>query len=240
MQQQIIPFEDVAQIPMETGLNYGEATPNKSGKGRSVLVNWRKGPGDGVRLVMQTPKMWSPFGVNTYQPDEGGPPKYSISLSFKGYDDNERLKKFHNLFQQLDSTNCAHATQKQEAWWGPGVKDRSIIEDRYTTNLKPDKNGKYAPLLKLKLNFKNGQPDFKIYDAIGNLVDLDYIDGPCFIIALVEIGSLWIADKKFGQNVRVMQMKVFKQSSINDYAIVDHPEDVDMTDVPHMEEFADN
>ena len=230
MMQQIVPFEEVAQIPVENGLNYGEAVTNKSGKGRSVLVNWKRGAGDGIRLVMQTPKMWAPFGINVYTPDDGGPPKYSVSLSFKGFEDNERLKKFHDLFQSLDYHNCTHATQKQEMWWGAGVKERNIIEDRYTTNLKPDKNGKYAPTLKLKLNFKNNQPDFRVYDEAGNQVGLDYIEGPCSIVALFEIGSLWIADKKFGQNVKILQMKVFKQTAISDYAIVDHPGDADMAD----------
>ena len=39
------------------------------------------------------------------------------------------------------------------------------------------------------------------------------------IVALVELGPIWIADKKFGQTINAIQMKVFKQQNKNLYTL---------------------
>lgn len=234
MQTAIIPFDELVSADVSKSIKYGDAKENKSGKGKTAFVQWRRGPTEAVRMLIQTPKMFCPFGINKYEPDDGGVPKYSISLSFKGIDENERLNGFYNFIKKLDDSNVDHCVSQQEVWWpGSGQKGKDIIEDRYTAVVKPNKNPeKYAPTLRCKLNFKGEKPDFEIYDQNKNLVDMSYVDGACSVVALLEVSNLWIADKKFGHNLRVVQMKVTKQAGLSGYSIQDHPDDVEMTDAP--------
>lgn len=231
--QKLVALSDIDDLT--TTLKYSEAQNNKSGKGRSVLVHWRKSPTDRdpIRLLIQTPKMSAPFGFNLFHPEDGGPDKYSVTLSFKGAEENDRIKQFLEKMKQVDMANLDEAVGKQQQWWpGSEVKDRAIIEDRYTPVVKPDKNGKYQPTMRLKLPFKNGAPDFKVFNAQGTEVPLSYVEGSCNITCLIEIGTIWLADKKFGHNIKIIQMKVFKQESFNTLQIHDHPDDVEMEDAP--------
>ena len=64
--------------------------------GKMAYLNY----GDARSLVIQTPSLPSPFGLSVF--DKAGPPKYSIDLAFRGYQENPKVKSFFTALQSLD------------------------------------------------------------------------------------------------------------------------------------------
>lgn len=233
MAQCIKQLNEIASIPTKDAMRYTEARTNSSGKGKSCGVLFQYGA-DSVKLIVQTPKMWCQFGVDEYKPEDGGPTKFSLRLGFKNLQNGGQMADLHRLLKSVDANNIEQAIQNQATWWpNTGVKERCIIEDRYTPIVKSDP--KYDDQIRVKMMYKNGEYEGLVYNDTSppELVDVNYIEPKCHVIGLIEFGPIWIADKSFGQTIRVVQMKVFKQQSIRSYAIQDvpmHDEDEDVCD----------
>lgn len=170
--------------------------------------------------------MFAPFGFNHYPAEtENGYDKYSIALTFKG--DSPRMQEFLSLMRAIDAANVEMAFQNQEDLFGEKGKSRDIIEDRYN-RIVNHKNEKYEPRMTGKLQFRGGYYTGLIFDdsVPPQEVSLSYIgQEKSSVVALIELGPIWIADKKFGQTINAIQMKVFKQKNIMHHAITDDPMD---------------
>lgn len=222
VQQKILSVGDV----VAGNLCYGDVRDNLSGQGKNVPITYRDASGDNVRLVLQTPKMRTPFGLDAYQPKEGGDPKYSISTGFQGMDSNDKVRVLHELIAAIDKRNVDEAFANQASWFGEtSTKSRDIIEDRYTRIIKPPKDPKWDDKIQYKLPQKNGRFEVQVFDENRNEVSLDYLVPNSTVICLVELGPVWIADKKFGQTIKCLQVKVFRPQSINKYAFQDDPDE---------------
>lgn len=221
-----------------SSVQYGDVRNNLSGKGKNVPITYRDAPSsEGVRLVLQTPKMSAPFGLDTFVPDEpGAAPKYSITASFKGMEQNPKMQAFHDLLQAVDKRNVDEAFAHQSEWFGGAPKTREIIEDRYHNLVKPATNDKYSANVRLKMTQKNNTFEARVFDENSNEVGTDYITPHSHIVCLLELGQLWIADKAFGQTIKCIQIKVFRQSTIDTYSIRDDPEDQVMNEYDETEE----
>jgi hypothetical protein len=236
--QQIVTWQENGSIQaIQNNIRYGQARANLSGKGKSVSFLYETVPAANgqdavnVKMVLQTPKMFCPFGVNMFQPDQpDAQPKYSIPLSFRG--DNTKMVAFQQLMRMIDAANVEMAFRKQEEWFNEKGKTREIIEDRYYPIVE-QKDMRYEPKFKGKLEHtRDGQYRGMVFDDSrpAQQVGLDYVEKMCHAVALVEFGPLWIADKKFGQTVRVIQIKCYKAKCINKHAIVDDDDDMMCTD----------
>ena len=84
-------------------IKYSELKVMKSGA-KSVYLNYSSS-----KINIQTPVMNIPYGVNDNQKfikddpkrkDE--PPKYDITVSFKGIDENPKIKIFHDKMKELE------------------------------------------------------------------------------------------------------------------------------------------
>lgn len=225
MSQEIIDWPGATE-DIVSRLRYSQARLNSSGKGKTVSVAYQINEGINAKAVLQTPKMFAPFGYNYYPAEnENGYDKYSIALGFKG--DSPRMQEFLNLMRAIDQANIEMAFQNQEDLFGEKNKSRDIIEDRYN-KIVNHKNDKYEPRFTGKLQVKQGIYNGLIFNdsTPPQEVTLSYIgNDKSSIIALIELGPIWIADKKFGQTINAIQMKVFKQQTILHHAIKDDPMD---------------
>lgn len=230
MSQQIISWPGAVEDILKR-LRYSPARLNSNGKGKTVSVGYQCIDGSPSKPVLQSPKMFAPFGYNHYVPDtEGGYDKYSIALTFKG--DSPRMLEFLALMRSIDEANVEMAFQNQEALFGEKSKSRDIIEDRYT-KIVNHKNEKYEPRITGRLRFVNDSYSGLVFNDASPPVEvgLSYIGQErCSIVALVELGPIWIADKKFGQTLNIIQMKVYKQQNIAHNAIQDDPMDTGTVD----------
>lgn len=195
---------------------YGECRPNQTGLGRSCSMNYVEGSCQS-RLVVQTPKMYVPFGAKEWEARESGKPnKWDLVMSFKG--NTVPMNMFSQLIQAIDEANVTYAYENQEAFFSEKGKSRDIILDRYTP-IYNNSNPKYEPKLGTRLDFRNGAYTGQVYDPSGVQQDIDFVTPHCYVQALVEFGSLWVADKRFGQTIRTIQMMVHKQDTIRTLAI---------------------
>ena len=133
---------------------------------KSAYLNYN----DGSSLTFQTPSLPCPFGLSVF--DKSTPPKYTVDIALKGYEDNAKVKAFYNALEALDTYMIDQGVKNSKSWFGK-EKSREVIEDSYTSLLKwsKDKNTgerkPYPPSLKIKLTKKYGTDDFecKFYSA---------------------------------------------------------------------------
>lgn len=218
MAQEIVQWKTQEIGDVVSRLRYSQPRLNASGKGKSVSVAYHTEAAANARPVFQTPKMYAPFGVSSFTPEDGGYVKFTLPLSFK----TDATRPFLDLLRAVDEYNIQAAFENQEAWFGDKGKAREIIEDRYT-RLVQHKDERYEPRFTGKLDFRNNEYQGLVFDdsTPPKRMTLDYLEKACTVIALVEFGPMWIVDKRFGQTVRVIQAKVFKMRSLTENAIVD-------------------
>lgn len=234
--QKLIVWQNEGIDAVLKHLSYGECRPNQSGLGKSCAMNYSD-DGTPHRLVVQTPKMYSPFGAKEWEAqDPTRAPKWDLVLSFKG--SSSRLAEFAKLLQAIDDANVSHVHANQEVFFGEKNKSRDIIQDRYSP-LYNASNAKYEPKLTTRLDVRQGSFMGQVYDRSETLQSLEYISPHCYVQTLIEFGPLWVVDKRFGQTVRTIQVMVHKQEQINSLAIVPMDMDDENADAQHQEQSHD-
>ncbi len=186
---------------------------DKDGKkttvGKKAYVNYAGG-----RFSMQTAtNMRVPFGLNVY--DQSTPPKYSINLSFNGYQDNSDVKAFYEAIQALDKYIVDEAVKNSEAWFGK-KKSREVLEEFYTPSLKFGKKDDYPPTMKLNLRKVGDGFETKFYDIKGKPYRTMPVDEMLMkgtqVTCLINCADVWIAGTgKFNLRWNVEQIVIHKR-----------------------------
>jgi hypothetical protein len=200
--------------------------------GKMAYLNY-----DGRSLVMQTPSLACPFGVNVF--DKAGPPKYSVSLSMRGYQDNEetgakanpKVKAIFSALSALDEFMIDQAMKNAKSWF-PSMKNpsREVIAAFYTPSVKfaNAKDGKqYPPDVKVALKKKRDSDEFDcaFYDAQNKQIKgvplEDMVVKRSEITALIQCTGVWFAGGKFGCSWKAVQMRLDKVPSMGTIGFVD-------------------
>lgn len=224
--QKLVAWQNDGIESVLKNIMYGECRPNQSGLGKSCIMNFIDN-GTPAKLVIQTPKMYAPFGAKEWEAKEPGKaPKWDLVLNFKG--NSLMMNTFTELIKSIDEANITHAYENQEAFFGEKGKSRDIIADRYSS-LYNIKDPKYDPKLHTKLDVRQGHFQGQVYDTNEELQPLDYLTPQCYVQSLIEFGSIWVVDKRFGMTVRAIQLMVHKQEQINTLAITKMDTDEDPT-----------
>lgn len=186
---------------------------DKDGKkttvGKKAFVNY-----GGGRFSMQTAtNMRVPFGLNVY--DQSNPPKYSINLSFNGYQDNQDVKAFYEAIQALDKYVVDEAVKNSEAWFGK-KKSREVLEEFYTPSLKFGKKDDYPPTMKLNLRKLADGFETKFYDIKGKPYKSMPVEEMLMkgtqVTCLINCADVWIAGTgKFNLRWNVEQIVIHKR-----------------------------
>lgn len=205
-------------------VHFSVAKSNAGGRGRHVLVNYGE---PAFQPVLQTPKMFLPFGVDRYQPDDGSPPKYSLTLSFKGFEENEKMKHFYETLKQLDQQLLEHAVEHQSDWW-PGVSGKTIdvLDMVYTGFVRKNKNTAYADFAKVKIDHRDGRCLATFFDHNQNIVDLSSVQPKSTVLALVELGPVWLTGSTATASLKLVQAQIFPPAGITGFAIVQEEDDL--------------
>ena len=127
--------------------------------GKMAYLNY----GDARALVMQTPSLPSPFGLNVF--DKAGPPKYSLDLALRGYQENPKVKALYNALHALDEHMIDLGVKNSKLWFKSEMK-RDVVAAFYTPIVKfgKDKEGNqtpYPPNIKLQLKRTRDGGDFE-------------------------------------------------------------------------------
>ena len=177
-----------------------------------------------TKMVIQTPVVSAPFGLSTFTDDKTGAVKYSLDMSFRGMEDDPKVKQLHDKMLELDAALIDEGVKNSKDWFGKKVS-KEVVENFYRPLVKPAKDpSKYAPTMKFKImTNRNGSVAVDAYNHQKESVDLTEVLMPgSRIQAIIECSSVWFVNKSmFGVSWRLVQVKVQKSDKIAGFSFVE-------------------
>jgi hypothetical protein len=188
--------------------------------GKMAYLNYA----DSRSLVLQTPSLPSPFGLNVF--DKAGPPKYSIDLAMRDYESNTKVKSFYQALSALDEYMIDQGVKNSKLWF-KGEKSREVVKESYSPVVKiaTDAEGNpkpYPPNIKVQLKKARGSDDFEcqFYDAksksdphaqpIKGVPLEELLVKKVEVTALIQCTGVWFAGGKFGLSWKAVQIRLDK------------------------------
>lgn len=182
--------------------------------GKQAYLNY-----NGAALVMQVGPLETPFGLSVF--DKQGPPKYSVDLKLRGYDDptnHPKTATIYNAFHALDEYMLDQGV-KNSASWFKGVKSREVLSELYTpvVRFSVDSEGNrkpYPPTLKVQLRKRDDKFEADIYDEnkrpLNDIPLEDIIVKGTVLTALIQCTGVWFAGGKYGLSWKAIQIRADK------------------------------
>jgi len=200
--------------------------------GKQAYLNY-----DGKPLVMQVGPLETPFGMSVF--DKAGPPKYSVDLKLRGYDDPSNqpvTSSIYNALHNLDEFMLDQGVKNAVAWF-KGAKSREVLSELYTSTVKFAKDAEgnlkpYPPTIKLQLRQRDGKFETAVYDDKKRpLTDVpleDILVKGTVLTALIQCTGVWFAGGKFGLSWKALQIRADSVPSTigKSYAFMDSEESV--------------
>lgn len=195
--------------------------------GKQAYLNY-----DGRSLVMQIGTLSVPYGMSVY--DKAGPVKYSVELSLRGYDgENKKVQSIYNAFSALDEYMISQGVKNSKAWFKAELT-RDVIKAFYTPTLRFSKDADgnvkpYPPTIKLALKQKNDKFDVAVYDdkkrPMSDIPLEDVLVKGAQITTLIQCTGVWFAGSKYGLSWKAVQIRVDKlPESIRGFAFIEDGE----------------
>lgn len=170
-----------------------------------VYVNYNNS-----KFMVQTPWMNLPWDMNAFTEDKY--PKYSITMSFSGMDENEELQTFHDRLRDVEGRIIDGGVENSVAWFKKKSQSREVMENLFTPIIKvsTDKDtgepdGKYPPTMRVKVPNRDGKWECKVYDNEGNQFRVNEDDDNMDEIlvkgarvrGILQCVGLWIASSNY-------------------------------------------
>jgi len=213
-------------------INFSQIKVMESGA-KQAYLNY-----DGRALTMQTASMAVPYGMNVF--DKAGPVKYSVDLSFRGYEDTSpknKIRNFYNAMTQLDEFMVQQGVKNCQAWFKSKLTE-DVVRAFYTpiVRVSKDANGNpkpYPPTLKVSLRKKNGTDRFEVDAFDADKQPYKTEDGAptpleellvkgAQMTVLIQCTGLWFAGSKFGLSWKAVQIRIDKlPDSLRGFAFAD-------------------
>lgn len=167
-------------------------------------------------LIVQTPTMEVPFGLNVY--DKGEYPKYSVELSFRGMDNDKNLSKFHDNLKAFDEELIDQGVKNSMAWFKKKTAKRDVIHAMFNPQVKvpTDKETgeeltQYPNRLRLKIPFKDENYDCELVDKEGNKIESElnrvFVRGTR-VKAIIQCVGLWISSGNYNCQWKLVRAEV--------------------------------
>lgn len=222
-----IHLKQMAQLPKNidvSKLKYSEMRSLASGA-KTVSIFYGSD-----KLTMQTPVLSIPYGLGEpYKVKEAvkkGLPiadtdkQYDVTVSFRGLDENPKIKAFHDKLKQIESKIVDDAFQNRLAWFKDDFDgNKSFVSKLFSPIIKIDKDpttgkavGKYPPTFKAKLPYdvKTNSFNFDAYDMENNELSfqeiMTKIKGAKTQL-IVQLTGIWFAGGKYGCSWKVLSGK---------------------------------
>ena len=219
-------------------LKYSELKVMKSGA-KSIYLNYK-----GAKVNLQTPILNIPYGVNDnmqfIKKDEARKDeerKYDITVSFKGMDENPKIKQFHDKMKELEQKIIDDAFTNRLVWFKNNYGgNKDVISNMFTPIVKHDKDkttgeyaNKYPPTFKAKIPYNSleNKFDFDCYDMENNETVFHDILGNLkggkaqFII---QLSGIWFSAGMFGCSWKIVSAK-FQQINTSKITFVADSDD---------------
>jgi hypothetical protein len=182
------------------------------------------------KLALQTPVLSIPYGLGEpYKVKEAvkkGLPvsdtdkQYDITVSFRGIDENSKIKVFHDKLKEIENKIVDDAFQNRLAWFKDDFDgNKSFVSKLFSPIIKIDKDpstgkavGKYPPTFKAKLPYdaKTNAFNFDAYDMENTELSfqeiMNKIKGAKTQL-IVQLTGIWFAGGKYGCSWKVLSGK---------------------------------
>jgi hypothetical protein len=211
--------------------------------GKQAYLNY-----NGQPLLMQVGPLETPFGLSVF--DKQGPPKYSVDLKLRGYDDptnHPKTATIYEAFNALDEYMLDQGVKNSVAWF-KGAKNREVLSELYTRNVRfsVDSEGNrkpYPPTLKVQLRKRDSSKredkfEVEVYDDKKRSLDSvpldDILVKGAVLTTLIQCTGVWFAGGKYGLSWKAVQVRADKvPHRLQGFAFVEDGEDAaDSTPVP--------
>lgn len=214
-------------------LKYSDVKSLSNGS-KTVYINYGSGT---EKLTIQIPVLPIPYGVGdgTYNPnakkdgkdkkvdddfEEKKDLRYDLTVSFRGMEDNPKIKAFHDKMQEIERKIKDDAFANRLTWLRDDFDGMKAFTDKmFSPFVKYDKDkdtgkiiGKYPPTLKVKLPYdnKNDTFVFDAYDMDGNEIDFRNIMSKlkgAKTQLVIQLSGIWFAGGKYGCTWKVLMGK---------------------------------
>ena len=215
-----------------TKLTYDTVKKNALG-GNIVYVKYEERP----KLTMQTCEVTAPFGLGTYTDEKTGAVKYSLDVSFRGMEEDAKIKAFHDKMMDLDETLLNEGVVRSKEWFNKKMT-KEVVENFYRPLVKPAKDPtKYAPTMKIKIHTnRSDNVSVDCYDHKRNKVDIKELVPGSKVQALLECSSIWFVGKNmFGISWKLVQLKIAKSDKITGFSFIDDSDEEEYEEVTDEE-----
>jgi len=226
-----------------TKLSHSKLKIKKAEKGRpeskQVRITYDK-----QELRVRTPLAVVPFGVTLPMDDKDGNTskvkKYSFEINV-----DDKVEEFRNAMNTLDRKNIEYIFSQADEWWEKGkYTSASEIEKHvYQKLIKKDKKGEYADRFKMKLPFRDGVPDFKVFNEKNEPVPFpskklaDESEHPekvwfpwatkrMQLEAIIECEGLWVVNEKIYCTFKVLQVRFKSPAQLAENGFIEDDEPV--------------
>jgi len=219
-------------------LKYSELKVMKSGA-KSIYINY-----NGAKVNLQTPILNIPYGVNDnmqfIKKDEARKDeerKYDITVSFKGMDENPKIKQFHDKMKQLEQKIIDDAFTNRLVWFKNNYSgNKDVVSNMFTPIVKHDKDkvtgeyaNKYPPTFKAKIPYNSieNKFEFDCYDMDNNEINFNDIitnlkGGKAQFI--IQLSGIWFSAGMFGCSWKIVSSK-FQQINTSKITFVADSDD---------------
>jgi hypothetical protein len=219
-------------------LKYSELKVMKSGA-KSVYINYK-----GNKVNLQTPVLNIPYGVNDnmqfIKKDENRKDeerKYDVTVSFKGMDENPKIKQFHDKMKELENKIIDDAFTNRLVWFKNNYGgNKDVVSNMFTPIVKHDKDkltgeyaNKYPPTFKAKIPYNSFENKFEFdcYDMDNNETNFNDIlanlkGGRAQFI--IQLSGIWFSAGMFGCSWKIVSAK-FQQINTSKITFVADSDD---------------
>lgn len=190
-----------------TQMTCGELSKNKAG-GNQVVMSYGGKRGN---VMIQTPVVSVPFGLSEYLPEGGSEPRYSIDLSYKGYEGDARVNTFLQVMKAMDDHMIDEGVKNSATWFGKTLS-REVIAELYRPLVKDSKQPeKYAPTMKCKIRTSGTSLRMEAFHKDRTPFDvLNAFQPGSSVKCILEFSPIWFVNKQYGITLNVVQMEVTK------------------------------
>jgi hypothetical protein len=210
----------------------------KSGA-KSIYINY-----NGAKVNLQTPILNIPYGVNDnmqfIKKDEARKDeerKYDITVSFKGMDENPKIKQFHDKMKELEQKIIDDAFTNRLVWFKNNYSgNKDVVSNMFTPIVKHDKDkvtgeyaNKYPPTFKAKIPYNSleNKFEFDCYDMDNNEINFNDVlsnlkGGKAQFI--IQLSGIWFSAGMFGCSWKIVSSK-FQQINTSKITFVADSDD---------------
>ena len=249
-------IESMVQLAKNIDVNklrYSEMKTLTSGA-KTVYVNYGS-----EKLTIQTPVLSLPYGLGEpYEAKDAAKngtivsdkeKKYDLTASFRGIDENPKVKVFHDKLKEVENKIIDDAFSNRLAWFKDDFDgNKSFVSKLFSPIVRVDKDpatgkpvGKYPPTFKAKLPYDNKSNSFAFdsYDMDNNELNFNEIMTKlkgAKAQLIVQLSGIWFAGGKYGCSWKIVSAKFQLHQNSKITFIVDS----DTEDVVNEEEDEDD